>query len=608
MKSFATRLARRTLVMTVLVGLSTSMARAERQWAIAEFGEPLYQAGIGHWPYVNPDAPKGGKIVLGAFGSFDTLNFYVLKGEWPGSIGMVYDGLMDSSDDELTSTYGLIAESVEVADDKSWARFHIRPEARYHDGVKITAGDFVFGLETIKQHGRPFLKSFYEDVEGAEAIDDATVEYRFKTRDNMKPVMQVAGASPLPRHYWAGKDISKSTLEPPLSSGPYRVKTLEPGRSITYERVEDYWGADLPMNRGRYNFDEIRYDYYRDLTVMFEAFKSGELDFRQEGSAKRWATAYDLEAVHEGHITKRAIVNETPRGIGGYFFNLRRDKFKDVRVREALVLLYDFEALQRTLLYGYYERIASYFPNSDFGVSGPPSSEEVAILEPYRDRLPPAVLSEEFKPPKTDGSGRNRNNKRRALRLFKEAGWKLTDGKLLHGDSDEQLQIELMTAWPETERLALPYIEALKRAGIDASIRLVDSSQWRVRIDDSDFDLWAGRLNFFPPPGPELRSYFGSESADIRGSANSGGIKDPVLDELIEKIIAAKDLDTLKATNRALDRVLLWQYYAVPSYYNDESWIAHWAKFGYPPRQPRYSSGFPSTWWIDAASAAKLPK
>ena len=243
MKSLATRLARRTLVMTLLVGLSTSMARAERQWAIAEFGQPLYQEGIGHWPYANPDAPKGGKIVLGAFGSFDTLNFYVLKGEWPRSIGMVYDGLMDSSDDELTSAYGLIAESVEVADDKSWARFHIRPEARYHDGVKITAGDFVFGLETIKQHGRPFLKSFYEDVEGAEAIDDATVEYRFKTRDNMKPVMQVASASPLPRHYWAGKDISKSTLEPPLSSGPYRVKTLEPGRSITYERVEDYWAA-----------------------------------------------------------------------------------------------------------------------------------------------------------------------------------------------------------------------------------------------------------------------------------------------------------------------------------------------------------------------------
>ena len=340
--------------------------------------------------------------------------------------------------------------------------------------------------------------------------------------------------------------------------------------------------------------------------MRFEAFKSGEIDFREEGSAKQWATGYDLEAVHEGRISKRAIANAAPRGIGGYFFNVRRDKFKDVRVREALVLLFDFEALQRTLLHGYYKRITSYFPNSDFGVSGPPSPEEVAILEPYRDQLPPEVISQEFKPPKTDGSGRNRNNKRRALRLFKEAGWELTGGKLLHRDSEEQLEVELMTAWPETERLALPYIEALKHAGIDASIRLVDSSQWRVRIDDSDFDMWTGGLNFFPPPGPELRSYFGSESADIRGSANSTGIKDPVVDELIEKIIAAKDLDTLKATNRALDRVLLWQHYVVPTYYKDESWIAHWTKFGYPSHQPRYTSGFPSTWWIDADGAAKV--
>ena len=607
MNHILARLASGVLFIALLGGPPASTARAEGQWAIAEFGEPLYDESMQHWPYADPAAPKGGKIVLGAFGSFDTLNFYVLKGEWPSSISVVYDALMVGSDDELASRYGLIAKSVEIAEDKSWARFHLRSEARYHDGTAIIADDFVFALEAVKEHGRPFLKSFYEDVEGATAIDDRTLEFTFKTRDNMKPVMLVAGMYPLPRRYWADKDISKSTLDPPLTSGPYRVRALEPGRSITYQRVEDHWAADLPVSRGLNNFDEIRFDYYRDLTVMFEAFKAGEIDFRSERSAKRWATGYDLEAVDEGHIVKRALANESPRGVGGYFFNLRREKFQDVRVREGLMRLYDFEALQRTLLFGYYERIASYFPNSDFGVSGLPTPEEIAILEPYRDKLPPQVMTEAFKPPASDGSGRNRNNKREALRLFKESGWELAGGKLVDRESREQLTVELMTAWPETERLALPYIEALKRAGVDASIRLVDSSQWRERLNDNDFDMWTGSLNFFPPPGPELRSYFGSAAADIRGSANSTGIKDPVVDELIETIISAKDLETLKATNRALDRVLLWQHYLVPLYFNPESWMAYWDKFGHPASRPRYSSGFPDTWWLDPQLAAKLP-
>ena len=579
-----------------------------RNWAIAEFGEPLYKDGFEHWPYVNPDAPKGGKIVLGDFGSFDTLNFYVLKGEWPSSIGLVYDSLMVGSADELVSAYALIAESVELPADLSFAIFRIRPQARYHDGSPITAGDFVFALESVQEHGRPFLKAGYEDVAGAEALDDLSVKFTFKTTDSMKPVMQVASMYPLPHHYWADRDVSKSTLEPPLSSGPYRVKDLEPGRSITYERVGDYWAADLPVNRGLNNFDEIRYDYYRDLTVMFEAFKAGEIDFRSEGSAKRWATGYDFDAIETGDAVKRAVPNETPRGIGAFFFNLRRERFKDPRVREALGHLYDFEALQRTLLFGYYQRIKSYFPNSDYGASGPPTAQEIAILEPYRDRLPEHVFNEAFEPPQSDGSGRNRKNKREALRLFKEAGWVLRDAKLVNAQSGEQLEIELMTAWPETQRLALPYIESLKGAGIDASVRLVDTSQWRVRIDDTDFDLWTGRLNFFPPPGNLQRSYFGSEWAHVRGSANSMGIVHPVVDELLQQIIDAKELDLLKATNRAMDRVLLWEHYVIPLYYNDEYWIAHWNKFGYSQRRPRYGYGFPEAWWIDRALAEKLSK
>ena len=570
------------------------------KWAIAEFGEPLYAAGLEHFPYANPDAPKGGKIVLSDFGSFDTLNFYVLKGDWPGSIGLVYDSLMTGSADEIDGLYGLIAETVEYPEDKSWAVFTLREEAVYHDGLPIVAGDFVHALETVKQHGRPFIQSIYADVLGAEALSDKRLKFTFATRGSMKPITTAAGMSPLPLHYWKDKDVTASTLTPPLSSGPYRVKRLEAGRSITYERVADYWGRDLPIKRGLNNIDEIRYEYYRDLTVEFEAFKAGELDFRAESSAKRWVTEYDIAEIESGEVLKEVVPSKSPRGMGGYFFNLKREKFQDARVREALMTLYDFEAIQRTLLYGQYKRIDSYFPNSDYGTAGaPPSDAERAMLAPFAGEVPDGTAERAFIPPKTDGSGRDRRNKRRALDLFKQAGWTLKDGKLVSAADGEQFQMELMTAYPESQRLALPYIEALKKSGIDASIRLVDSSQWRVRIHDSDFDLWTGGLNFFPPPGTELKGFFGSESADIRGG-NSGGIKNPVVDALIEQVIAARDLDTLQTATKALDRVLLWNHYAIPTYYKDEAWIAYWNRFAHPARRPVYSVGFPGSWWIDA--------
>ena len=569
-----------------------------KKWAIAEFGEPLYADGLAHFPYANPDAPRGGRVVLSDFGSFDTLNFYVQKGEWPSSIGAIYDNLMVSSDDEIDGLYGLIAESVEYPEDLSWAIFNLRAEAVYHDGMPVVAADFVHALDTIKTHGRPFIQSFYEDVLGAEALSERRLKFTFATRRSMKPVTIVAGMSPLPLHYWKDKDVTASTLEPPLSSGPYRVKAIDPGRAITYARVKDYWGADLPIKRGLHNIDEIRYEYYRDLTVEFEAFKAGEIDFRQENSAKRWVTEYDLPELATGEMRKEAVPSKRPRGMGGYFFNLKRDKFADVRVREALMVLYDFEAIQRTLLYGQYKRINSYFPNSDYGASGEPDQAQQALLRPFAEQLPPHTLTRAFTPPKTDGSGRDRAGKRRALALLQEAGWQLRDGKLVSAATGEQFQLELMTAYPESQRLALPYIEILKKAGIDASLRLVDTSQWRVRIHDSDFDLWVGGLNFFPPPGTELKSFFGSESAEVRGG-NSGGIKNPVVDALIEQIIAAGNLHTLQTATRALDRVLLWNHYAIPTYYNDTAWIAYWNRFGYPQRRPVYSVGFPSTWWVE---------
>jgi len=582
---------------------------------IAEFGRALYAddfaAGMAHFPYANPDAPKGGSIVLSAFGSFDTLNFYVQKGEWPDSIGVVYDALFTSSADEIDGLYGLIAESVEYPADKSWAIFNLRAEAVYHDGRPIIAADFVHALDTVKQHGRAFIQSFYEEVTGAEALSDKRLKFTFATTDSMKPITTVAGMYPLPVHYWQGKDVTESTLTPPLSSGPYRIADLEAGRSITYARVEDYWARELPIKRGLNNIDEIRYEYYRDLTVEFEAFKAGELDFRSESSAKRWATEYDdLPEITTGALQKQSVPSRSPRGMGGYFFNLKREKFHDIRVREALMLLYDFEAIQRTLLYGYYKRISSYFPNSDYGASGAPSDDEREVLAAFSsqtDYLPAAALTQAFTPPVTDGSGRDRRHRRRALALFKQAGYELREGKLVSAATGAQFQLELMTAYPESQRLALPFVEALKRSGIDASIRLVDSSQWRVRIHDYDFDLWVGGLNFFPPPGTELRSFFGSASADVRGG-NSGGIKNPVVDAIIEQIVAAKELETLQTATRALDRVLLWNHYAIPTYYKDEAWIAYWNRFGYPARRPIYSVGFPGTWWIDADKDARLER
>ncbi len=589
----------------IFAGSAVAIETVTKKWAISEFGQPLYAAGIDHFPYANPDAPKGGEIVLSDFGSFDTLNFYVQKGEWPGSIGMVYDDLMTGSGDEIDGLYGLIAESVEYPDDKSWAIFNLRDEAVYHDGEPIVAEDFVFALDTIKEHGRPFIKSFYDDVVGAQALSDKKLKFNFATTDSMKPITIAAGMSPLPVHFWKDKDVTASTLEPPLSSGPYRIKELDPGRSITYERVEDYWGKDLPIKRGLNNIDEIRYEYYRDLTVEFEAFKAGEIDFRSESSAKRWVTEYNIKEVDTGDVVKEEIPSKRPRGMGGYFFNLKKSKFQDVRVREAIMTLYDFEAIQRTLLYGQYKRINSYFPNSDYGAVGEPADAEIAILEPFKEQLPEGTLTKAFVPPSTDGSGRDRKNKRKALSLFKQAGWELKSGKLVSNETGKQFQLELMTAFPESQRLALPYVEVLKKSGIDATIRLVDTSQWRVRIHDSDFDLWVGGLNFFPPPGTELRSFFGSESADIRGG-NSGGIKNPVVDELIEQIVVARDLETLQTTTRALDRVLLWNHYAVPSYFNNEAWIAYWNRFGFPERKPVYSVGFPTAWWIDSEKDSNL--
>ncbi|CAK0761441.1 microcin C transport system substrate-binding protein [uncultured Gammaproteobacteria bacterium] len=575
--------------------------------AFAEFGPPLYGPDMVHWPFVNPDAPKGGAITLGAFGTYDSLNTLILRGSWPAGLGMITDSLMTGSADELTAVYGLLAESAEYPQDKSWIIFTLRAEARWHDGVPVTAEDVAYTFAMIRQHGRPFLQSFYEDVAGVEILDPRRVKFSFKTRDTMKPLVAVAKLEPIAKHYWEKRDISQTTLEPPLGNGAYRIKEVDAGRSITYERVADYWAKDLPVNRGLYNLDTLRYDYYRDDTVMFEAFLAGKIDYRAENRAQRWATGYDTTDARDGRIVRATLPDHSPRGAYGFVFNLRRPLFQDIRVRKALTLMYDFEAVQRTLLYGQYRRIASWFPNSEYGVSGPPTAEEKAILDKYRDHIAPEVLNQEFIPPRTDGSGNNRTNQREALKLLREAGWEMKDNLLVNAQG-QPFKFEIMLSNPVLVRVSEPFVQALRKIGIEANLRVVDTSQYQVRADDYDFDLVVIALNFFAPPGTELRAYFNSTYADVRGQGNFAAIKDPVVDSLVEELVKGHDLPTIEATTRALDRVLLWGHYMVPFWYNDTHWLAYWNKLSYPVRTAKYGTGFPAAWWYDPTKAATLKR
>lgn len=591
------------LGMALAAGAPASAATTRS--ALALWGEPELAEGFTHFPYVNPDAPKGGRIVIGSPGTFDSLNPIILRGIAPRTLGLISDSLMTASGDELDAAYPLLAESVELADDLSWAVFTLRKDARWHDGKPVTAGDFTYAWEMIQAHGAPFLKSFLDKTKSVEALDDLRLKATFSTTGERKPVIDFATVmAPQPRHWWTaeGRDIAKTTLEPVLGSGPYRVAAVDSGRSIAFERVPDYWGRDLPVNRGQYNFDRVQIDYYRDDDVLFEAFKAGAFDFHVENRAQRWATAYDFPAIKDGRVGRRAEKSESPLGAQGFRFNTRRPHLANPKVREALAHLFDFAWIHRNILYGQYARVKSNFPNSDYGASGPPDPLALAVLEPYRGRVDPRVLADAFEPP--DG-GDMRVELRKALALFREAGWELTAGKLVNKATGEPFRLEFLDDNPTMLRVVQPYVASLQKAGIDAGVRIVDDSQMQVRTDEFDFDVTIVNFNFFPPPGAEMWSYFGSAAAATKGSANYSGIRDPVVDELIGKVLAARDEATVKASTRALDRVLLWGWYMVPQWYNPETWIAYWNKFGWPDRWPRYDLGFrnswfPGWWWSKA--------
>jgi microcin C transport system substrate-binding protein len=569
-------------------------------------GDLKYPAGFKHFEYVNPAAPKGGDVRLAAIGTFDTLNPFTLKGVVAAGMGEIFDTLMDGSSDEPFSEYGRVAESIEVPADRSWVAFTLRPEARFHDGSPITVDDVIWTLEILKTKGHPFYRSYYAQVAKAEKAGERKVKFTFARGENRELPLIVGQMPVLSKAYWAKRDFEKTTLESPLGSGPYKVEAVEPGRSITYRRVKDYWGAMLPVNVGRANYDSIRFDYYRDTTVSLEAFKAGQYDFRQENAAKNWATAYTSPAVTQGLIRKEEIRNEVPTGMQAYVFNERRPMFSDPRVRQALGYAFDFEWSNKNLFYGAYTRTRSYFSNSELASRGLPGPDELKVLEPFRGKVPDEVFSKAYQPPTTDGSGNIRDNLRQALTLLAAAGWTVKGQKLVNARG-EPMEFEILGNDPGFERVHLPFAKNLERLGVTARVRTVDTAQYENRVDHFDFDVTVGLWGQSLSPGNEQRDMWHSATADTPGSRNLAGIKDPVVDKLVDLVIAAPDRPSLVARTRALDRVLLWGHHVIPHWHIQAWRVAAWDKFSRPTTPPKYALGF-DTWWVDPKKDAELAR
>lgn len=573
---------------------------------LALYGDLKYGPDFTQFAYVDANAPKGGTFHTATVGSFDNLNPFILKGVPAVLATFPFETLLEGSADEPDSSYGLLAKSVELAPDRSWVRFVLRPEARWHDGTPITGEDVVFSYNTLITDGHPGYRISLAGIDRVELEAPDTVTFHLSDLENRKLPLIVSGLPIFSKAYYTTIDFTKTTLDAPLGSGPYRVGKVDPGRSITYERVADYWGAGLPNAVGRYNFDQIVIDYYRDRTVLVEALKSGEYDYHEEFTSKTWATAYDIDAISDGALIKEVLKDNTPSGVQAYFINTRLAKFQDRRLRQALAYAFDFEWMNKNLFYGLYDRMASYFENSVMAARGLPGEDELAFLEPLRDQIPTEVFTEEFKPPVTDGSGKNRLNLRAAKKLLAEAGWTTVDGKLVHGVTGETLSIEFLYFEPSFERVIAPLARNLERLGVEAQLRLVDQTQYIRRIQEHDFDITTRRFVQQLSPGAELRSYFNSAEADQIGSQNASGIKDPAVDALIEQVLAADDRPTMEAAARALDRVLLWGHYMIPQWFKGEHHLVYWNKFGRPAIKPSFSIGEADTWWIDAEKDAKL--
>ena len=594
----------------LLAGASLTDA-SEKRHGISFFGDLKYPADFKHFNYVNPDAPKYGTIRQAALGNFDTLNNFIRKGRKAAGLAdtsvTIYDRLMYDADDEPASQYGWLAETVELADDYSWVVFDLRRQARWHDGEPVTADDVVFTFKQRKKYGDPSTRLRFRDIVRVEKTGSHQVKFHIKDATSPKPAQVIARMHIIPEHYWRHRSFEETTLEIPLGSGPYRVVDVDPGHTVTLELVEDYWGRDIPVNKGRYNVQKVVYDYYKDEHVIHEAKKVGVVDGNQEGVAKRWATEYDFPGYRQGLFIKNLIKTERPWGLNfGVAFNLRKAKFQDIRVREALAAVYDFEWANRVLYHSFYSRVTSFFENSDLAHQGLPSREELELLEPFRDQIPERVFTDVYKPSVTKGYGYARENLLRAARLLKEAGWVISDNVLVNKESGEPFTIEFITVSIYLERGMIPIVNALKRLGIDCQVRTIEVSQYINRLGTYDFDGTIVSYAQTLIPGIELRNYWGSAAASRQYSRNTAGIEDPVVDQLIEKVIGARSRAQLVTATHALDRVLLWNYYLIPGFWPPGYRYGYWDKFGRPKTQARLRTGFFDTWWIDSTKAAKL--
>lgn len=570
--------------------------------AIAMHGDIKYPEDFKHFEYASPDAIKGGELRLAAMGTFDSLNPFITRGTSASHLGLVYETLTTSSEDEPFTQYGLVAERIEYPQDRSSVTYHINPKARFHDGEAITAGDVVFSFNMLRDKGAPFYSYYYGDVEKVEALDKQRVRFEFANGENQELALIVGQLPVLPAHYWEGKEFDKTSLEAPIGSGPYRVAKMNAGRSITYERVKDYWGKNLPVSTGLYNFDSIHIEYYRDDTVAIEALKAGQFDFRKERIARVWHSSYDTPAVKRGDLVKKELHDHSPRGIQAYVMNLRRAPFDDLNFRKALNYAFDFEWSNRNLFHGSYTRPDSYFFNSELASSDLPQGRELEILQQFKDKLPADVFTTDYTNPATEGSGNNRQNLREAQKLLREAGYEVKGGKLLHPDTKKPISLEFLTSDTSSERIINPYIKNLERLGIDASIRMVDSSQYINRVQNYDFDVTTLVLAQSLSPGNEQRDFWSSDAAKKEGSRNYSGIQNPVIDELVEMVIDAPNRQELVARTRALDRVLLHHHYVVPQWATTTHRLIYWDKFGQPETAPKYDPTFSTglmTWWID---------
>ena len=600
------------LLLISLALSSTASATITESHGYAQFGTLKYPARFTHFDWVNPQAPKGGTLRVMAFGTFDTVNPYTFKGTSPVTTAnflqyginelneplMVGTGQYSPSGDEPASSYGLIAQSVEYSEDRSWVVFNLRPEARFHDGTPITAYDVAFSYRTLLKDGHPLYRTALQEVLRVDILNKQRIRFVLKRSGNPLLILRLGELPVLPQHYWKDRDFKATTFEPPLGSGPYRITSVTPGRQLIFERVKDYWGKDLAVNRGKYNFDRMEVEFYRDSDVAFEAFKAGEFDIYIEHQAKNWANGYNFPAIRRGDVIKAQIPHQIPTQSQGLFMNTRRATFADVKTREALGLMFDFEWTNRALFSDAYKRTSSYYPNSEFTTSGLPVGGEWLMLKPYKEQLPAKLFTEPFTLPKTDGRGIPRETMRKALALLAEAGWKLNGQRLQNADG-QPLRFELLLVNPNLERLYQPYIENLNSIGIDARLRTVDRAQYKQRLDQFDFDMISMTLNQTLSPGLEQWQYFHSSQVNVKGSKNYAGIANPVVDHLLEQLLAARTRDEQVAAGKALDRVLLWQHYSIPNWYLNYHRLAYRNRLAFVTTPP-YTLGL-SAWWLKSS-------